>query len=149
MQILDCLKIKNKRAQLFYNIWRVDNYKKIVFLTMKTPLYNKKKIIGIFGISVYLAEYSLENTNYVDLSARETECLNYLLRGKTAKEIAVITQLSVRTIEGYLKKIKIKLNCNSKSTLISKALRLGIMRINKGEGVISKEFEPGIFIAKE
>lgn len=142
--------IEGKQAMLFYNLWRIDNYKKISLLTMKTPLYDsKKKIIGIFGISVYLSESSFENYNQINLSDREIQCLDYLLRGKVTKEIAGLTKLSARTVEGYLKNIKRKLNVNSKSALINKALSLGIEKINKLAGIISEGYKSGIFMSKE
>lgn len=142
--------IKGKKAKLFYNVWVIENFKQITFLTMKTPLYNERKqIIGVFGISQYLSEHTLENSNQIELSNREAECLDYLLRGKTSKEIAYVTKLSVRTIEGYLTNIKRKLKCYSKSALISKALKFGPLKLNKFDGVVSKNYESGIFMPKE
>jgi DNA-binding CsgD family transcriptional regulator len=56
------------------------------------------------------------------LTKRQTECLSYLARGMTIKEIAYQLQLSPRTVEHYLDAIKIKLNCHSRSQLIAKIL---------------------------
>lgn len=60
------------------------------------------------------------------LSHRESEVLFFLIRGKTAKEIARVVGLSNRTVEKHLDRIKNKLNCCSRSELIEKALASGI-----------------------
>ena len=51
------------------------------------------------------------------LTARETECGQWLLLGKTAEETAAILGLSRRTIEDYLASMKKKLGCNNKVQL--------------------------------
>lgn len=52
------------------------------------------------------------------LTQREFDCLNLLVKRKTAKEIAKALNLSSRTVEYYLERIKLKLNCDSRSQLI-------------------------------
>ena len=51
---------------------------------------------------------------------RELECIKLLPGGKTAREMATLLHLSVRTIEHRLEKLKEKLNCKSKSELIAR-----------------------------
>ncbi len=46
-----------------------------------------------------------------NLSLREQQCLNYLLAGKTAKEMAKYLNLSYRTVEEYIANLKEKLGC--------------------------------------
>lgn len=53
------------------------------------------------------------------LSARERDCLKYLLLGKTAKETGLLMKLSFRTVEYYFENIKDKLGCYSKRELIA------------------------------
>jgi DNA-binding CsgD family transcriptional regulator len=65
----------------------------------------------------------------IKLTNRESECLFFVLRGKSAKEIAYILNISIKTVEGYIAQIKIKLNCYSKSSLIEKAISQGLMSI--------------------
>lgn len=74
--------------------------------------------------------YILED-HYQDFSLpdRQSECLFFLLRRKTAKEIAKILKLSPRTVESYIEQIKFKLNCSTKSELIDKAINNGYMNI--------------------
>lgn len=67
------------------------------------------------------------NMTDISLSGRQSECLFFLLRGKSAKEISRIIQLSPRTIEMYFDQLKFKFNCQSKSELIEKAISYGYM----------------------
>ncbi len=65
----------------------------------------------------------------LQLTSRESECLFLLIRGKTAKEIGIFLQISPRTVESYIEKIKIKLDVSSRSQIISKAIELGLLDI--------------------
>ncbi len=75
--------------------------------------------------------YKLHNNNHhqYHLSAREMECLFYLLRGQAVKAIAQVLQLSSRTVESYFERIKYKFHCLSKAELIEKALLQGYMNV--------------------
>jgi len=53
------------------------------------------------------------------ITKREAECLCYLTFGKTGKEIARILKISPRTVESHLNTLKGKLNCITKSELIT------------------------------
>ncbi|WP_347571405.1 helix-turn-helix transcriptional regulator [Legionella sp.] len=57
------------------------------------------------------------------------ECLFYLLRGKTNKEVAKQLHLSPRTIEQYVEQLKNKFVCDKKSELIEFAVNKGYMNI--------------------
>ncbi|MBA3661924.1 MAG: helix-turn-helix transcriptional regulator [Gammaproteobacteria bacterium] len=52
------------------------------------------------------------------LAKRELECLYYLQKGRSFKEIATYLKLSPRTVEFYLQRVKKKLNCRTRSQLI-------------------------------
>lgn len=54
------------------------------------------------------------------LTPREAECMMNFLEEKTVPEAAVYLNLSPRTVEFYLKNMKIKLECKTKSELINK-----------------------------
>ncbi len=56
------------------------------------------------------------------LSKRQSQCLHYLLLGKSGVAIAEILGLSPKTVEQYVDDIKTKLGCNSKAELIEKVL---------------------------
>ncbi len=59
------------------------------------------------------------------LTKKELNCIDYLLLGKTANEIAKILNLSPRTVEGHLNNLKNKLGCYSKSELIATLFKKG------------------------
>lgn len=64
------------------------------------------------------------SSQLLNLTLREKQCLNQLLQGNTAKEAAQNLCLSPRTIEQFLAKLKVKLDCARKSDLFKKALDL-------------------------
>lgn len=114
------------------------------FLSYKFPLKNKvDKVIGLFGMSVLLDDSETMNTwliesSYLhltnllslnkDLTLRQLDCLYYLVRGMTMKQIAQAMNLAPKTIEHYLESIKKKLNCQSRTELISHALQIPYIR---------------------
>jgi len=51
------------------------------------------------------------------LSEQEIECMRFLLQGKTAKETAILMNISFRTVEYYFENIKDKLTCFRKRDL--------------------------------
>ncbi|HEV2613222.1 MAG TPA: helix-turn-helix transcriptional regulator [Gammaproteobacteria bacterium] len=60
------------------------------------------------------------NSTLLDISftERQTECLYYLSRGYSAKDIARVLNISHRTIESFINQIKIKLHCTRKQEII-------------------------------
>ena len=131
---------------------RVDikNQKCVHCLSFKLPWYNDiNKIIGIFGCSIWIHNNELSNiTNELGVilnnfmisqipvkelipgkeiankyfSARETEILRWIIRGKTIRDISVILGLSYKTVESYYENIKNKAGVCKKSHLIEKIL---------------------------
>lgn len=59
---------------------------------------------------------------YQSLSSREMECLAWLLKGQTARQMGEHLYLSARTVEGYLENIKNKLGCKSKTEIFTQAM---------------------------
>ena len=55
----------------------------------------------------------------ISFSRREAECMSHLLRGRSIRGAAKKLGLSHRTVEFYVKKMKKKLNCNTKYELIA------------------------------
>ena len=133
------------------------NNKKVVVSQRKTPLRNpEKEIVGIavtldvinnvetlnsvlsvdqtdlerFALTgLYSNKYQIKETYDPMLTKRESECLFYILRGKTAKEIAKILTISHKTVENHIEKIKIKFLCTTKGHVIDKMISLGYINI--------------------
>lgn len=61
---------------------------------------------------------------FSDLSEREKEISTQIVKGHSAHQIAMGLKLSQRTVEHYIENMKEKLNCHTKSELISKCLVL-------------------------
>lgn len=66
--------------------------------------------------------------NYERLSKRETECLVLLTKYQTVPELAKELNISKRTVETHLERIKAKLQCRSKQELLIKLAHLSDKR---------------------
>jgi DNA-binding NarL/FixJ family response regulator len=75
-----------------------------------------------------LNDYRKHVTNPIDLlSSREREVLQMLAEGKTNKEIAVVLNLSVYTVDAHRGRIMEKLNLHSINELVRFAVRNGLV----------------------
>jgi len=75
-----------------------------------------------------LDDYRKHVTNPIDLlSSREREVLQMLAEGKTNKEIAVVLNLSVYTVDAHRGRIMEKLNVHSINELVRFAVRNGLI----------------------
>lgn len=118
------------------------------FLSIKFPCYDSKcQLQGTLGISIVLGEHSLAqalteltllgllpkktnsqaqtiklNLGDAILTPREKECLEYTVKGFTAKEIAKKLSISPRTVEDYINQVKLKLGVSSKQLMIQRVL---------------------------
>jgi DNA-binding CsgD family transcriptional regulator len=61
-----------------------------------------------------------------DLTAREREVLQLLAEGKTSKQIAIIHQVSVKTVEVHRQRIMKKLGIHNVAQLTKYAIREGL-----------------------
>lgn len=141
-----------QEKQLFLNILRLAKNEWKIIKLIKTPVFEDGKLSSIlfhitlpydnmmqnFGIkmaqaleaqiptisdgqsSLHITQRSMDN-----LSKKESECLFFLIFGKTYKEIAEIQAVAPRTIIDHIERLKFKLRCNTKSELISRAIELG------------------------
>ena len=72
--------------------------------------YKKRRILRMYKLGNKFKD--------VYFSKREAECMMYLLRGKSIRNIAGILQLSPRSVEFYIRNMKKKLGCGTKFELI-------------------------------
>jgi PAS domain S-box-containing protein len=125
--------IKEEQPKITTEPVLLANGKEINFLSYKVPFRHlSNKILGIIGISFpingswlnenELAGSSLKKSN--PLSPRQMECLYYLSRGMTIKQIAKALILSPKTVEHHLDAIKLKLNCRTRYELVTKAFEI-------------------------
>ncbi len=71
-------------------------------------------------------------------TVRQSECLYYLLRGKSFSEIGLLLAISKRTVEDHVERIKDKLICDSRSQLIEAAVEKGYFNIIP-ESIVNKD----------
>lgn len=123
--------------------------RKRFYMSCKSPLYSHSgKVIGVYGVSFLLngekpffpeklveltqllqyANSSNEvSSSVIKLTNRQKECLHFFARGMTIKQIGKTLTLSPKTVENYLRMIKIKLNCSTRYELFEKAFELGLV----------------------
>ncbi len=97
------------------------DYSSFISTSIKELIHTKKS-----SFSYILDDGSL---NSYKLSERQIECLFFLLRGKSTKDIGNILSLSSRTVESYINEIKFKMSCLTKGELIEKAFYEGLINI--------------------
>jgi DNA-binding CsgD family transcriptional regulator len=101
----------------------------ITILINKTPLMNESgQKIGIIGSYFEISDFK-HTPLPTSLSARQKECLIFLCKGMTAKTIANMLSISVRTVEHHIEELKYKLDCHNKSELIIKALNFDFVKL--------------------
>lgn len=81
--------------------------------------YHKDKSSRSYTINVSMG------TN--ELSKREKDCIFYLLRGFSMKEIARYLNISWRTVESYVNNIKFKWGCQNKKAVVDCAVANGFL----------------------
>jgi DNA-binding CsgD family transcriptional regulator len=116
---------------------------KLFILHYKENIKRSKELASAFemtfDLDVLFGNYETETNSFSHLSdmrfqfiqslkfnltPREIDCFMLTLKGKTAKQIAILLGLSYRTVEEYICNIKTKLQVISKSALVEK---LGFM----------------------
>lgn len=117
-------------------LWQYNNnIKGIVFIGIDiTNSILNKQIITLLSV---LKHYTNKKTIFLNIkeniennyhiSKREYQCLFLALQGKTAKETAKILNISPRTVEIHIQKVKDKLQCKNKLQLIEFAVSNNIL----------------------
>lgn len=73
------------------------------------------------------SDFKKELLSYYRITNREKECLKYLQTGLSNKEIALKFQISPRTVDDYINKLKEKFECDTKMNLVSKITTLNLI----------------------
>lgn len=125
----------------------------------RTPLFdNDKQVVGTMYNSanmsphhlIDISRFLMDGLRYVEgvqkkqftlalagndiisdlgLSERQHQCLFFLIRGKSAKQIAALLSISPKTVESHIEVVNMKFDTYLKSELIEKAIGLGYMNI--------------------
>lgn len=135
--------LANKTSCIFLEQGPTVNHETAFFLCAKKPLFlQSQKTDGILGLGILfhpnqsnelfshliLEDYTIPQDNQPYLTAKQLNCLFYLVLGMSHKEIASQLNLAPKTIEHHFEKIKIKLQCKSRAELIKVALKIPHIR---------------------
>lgn len=83
---------------------------------------------GLQNINHTITSYLFKQRAELEvLSKREKQCLFYISRGRTIKEIANLLNLSPKTVEDYWESVRIKLNCDIKSELVDRYIQYTLL----------------------
>lgn len=69
----------------------------------------------------------------ISLAEREAECVYLLLQNKRYKQISSEMNISLRTVETYIKNIRAKLRCNKKAEIIELIQRSAFLKYYQAE----------------
>lgn len=139
--------MQSEKTMIFEELVICKNEISIHRLQINSPWYNDEdKVIGVFGCNIILEKQSLSESlthlmqlgllssindnfhnNRFNLTKRESEIVNHTIHGKSAKVIAAILNISLRTVEQHLQNIKMKMGVLSKTALIEKAIDCGTL----------------------
>ena len=116
--------VHENRSQLFIEYATMRTGEHVSAVSHKAPWISARtnKLLGIMGVGFIHWPRSQRET--YDLSQRQLDCLSFLVKGNTIKQIAKQLSLSPRTVEHYLEAAKDKLNCYTRAELIEKGLSI-------------------------
>ncbi|MBK8280007.1 MAG: response regulator transcription factor [Saprospiraceae bacterium] len=83
--------------------------------------------IALKVLSMFQNQFFPSKIEYIDLTTREREILNYLSKGKSYKMIAEICYISVNTVCTHMAHIYEKLHVNSATEAMAKAREMKIL----------------------
>lgn len=90
-----------------------------IYLPLASMQQFRKNTLENHCIANFLKEISCSTNDVKGLTHRELSCVILLSQGKSNKEIAREFDISPRTVEDHIRNIRGKMNCNSRSKLIS------------------------------
>jgi DNA-binding CsgD family transcriptional regulator len=80
------------------------------------------------SMSISISLEIIDCYDMLSLNRRESECLYFIMRGYTNREIGNRLHISMRTVDDYASNIKTKLNCRTRSEIIDYAVSLNLIK---------------------
>lgn len=120
-------KLFNKKNQSTVIIGMALDLDNTAHMKFEDPYYNnvQRKVTEILAQHMNFTESVDEKK--MSLTNRESQVLYYTLRGKTAKSIARVLNVSTKAAEFHIANLKKKFGCSNKSQLIERAIDDGYM----------------------
>jgi len=94
----------------------------------ETGHLNKKTFMGNASVTDPI---SIEVPKSIQLSKRQAQMLDAIVKGLRYKEIAFEYDISENTVAFHISKLKQRLNCVSSREIISKAIIHGLIKVEK------------------
>ncbi|WP_300703765.1 response regulator transcription factor, partial [uncultured Brachyspira sp.] len=85
---------------------------------VNNKIYNANESNSINNNKKY--DYKEDNTENINLTKREREILSYLLDGKTNKEVSLILDISLNTVNNHVANIYEKSGVKNRVELVNK-----------------------------
>lgn len=97
----------------------------LTFMSEKKPFYHRGEIVGVWGTSIPLSVTghvsSLSDVSFYHpktkqpfrLTPQQSRCLLLLNEGKSVKQVAILMNLSIKTIQNYIYEIRENNNISS------------------------------------
>ena len=101
-------------SEIYISIIELYNKGYINSSLVANTLKNKMELSGI------------DSAMFASLSDKDKQYLNLISKGLSSKEIAVILDINLRTVEGYIEKIMLKLNAKNRIQLATFAVKHGL-----------------------
>jgi DNA-binding CsgD family transcriptional regulator len=145
--------IASKKSKIYFCSSLFANNERRNFVYKMIPIFNNKnKSLGIIGVSkaidnnnsnimqavndlhdiknvLSIHKQFLITSAYPGLSHRESECLFWLLRGRSAAKIGEELCISQRTVDSHLESIKNKFSCGSRREIFDTAVEMNLLSI--------------------
>ncbi len=110
---LESLKINKELKELYAKKYRFNRIGRNKVYKLAS---NRAAFSIIDDISERRFYFSIAERNMY-LTYREVQCLKYLIKEKTLKDVAQSLEISTRTVESYIGNIKLKMGCKSLSQI--------------------------------
>lgn len=70
-----------------------------------------------------------EITGIPELTERETEILEFVARGYSAKEVAQFVHIAPRTVERHIENVRLKIRARNRTHMVTEAIQLGLLKL--------------------
>jgi DNA-binding CsgD family transcriptional regulator len=79
------------------------------------------------GVNISISCEIVDCYEELNLTAKESECLYFIVRGRSSKMIGELLHRSPRTVETHIINMKEKLSCTSRADLVDTAFAYGVL----------------------
>lgn len=128
-EAVSTLGLKNQREYYLFPAYGPCSQNAYFLFSLGTSNSNKPivplDILSLFLQTVHMRTLELDQTKakpFVSMTSREYDVIMGLVRGKTNKDIARALNISTHTVNGYIRNIYLKLECNDKTSVVLKAI---------------------------